>query len=154
MGQSKDELTENLAERLCWEVARRDDSRITRRLFRNQVVEGVSRPDEGALLDDSFHFLRAIGVMALLEDVHGTTIQRERLPYVQYVLLYGLKTVFGSEGMNALPALLCSGEALMQTVGFTAPSRSATACASGGPPSGRASAPEARFVRIPWRRIP
>jgi hypothetical protein len=120
MGQTRDGITQNLAERLCWEVARRDDSRVARRLYRKQVVDGVYRLDEGALLDDFFHFLQAIGGMALLEEVHGAAIQREMLPYVQYVLLYGLKTLFGIESMNALPALLFSDEALMQLVGFNA----------------------------------
>jgi Transposase DDE domain len=120
MGQTRDEITENLAERLCWQVARRDDSRVARRLYRKQEVDGVYRLDEGAVLDDFFHFLRTIGVMALLEEVHGTAMQREMLPYVQYVLLYGMKTWFGIESMNALPALLFSDEAVMQLVGFNA----------------------------------
>jgi hypothetical protein len=72
---------------LCWEVARRDDARVARRLDRKQVVDGVYRLDEGALLDDFFHFLQAIGVMALLEQACGPTIQREMLPFIQYVLL-------------------------------------------------------------------
>ncbi len=83
MQQTHDEMTQNLAERLCWEVARRDDSRIARRLYRKQEVDGVSRLDEGAVLDDFFHFLQALGVMALLEEVHGAAIQREMLPDVQ-----------------------------------------------------------------------
>src|SRR5918995_2653933 len=120
MRHAKDELVQNLAERLCWEVARRDDSRVARRLYRKQLVDGVYRLDEGALLDDFFHFLRAIEVIALLEQVHGTAIQREMLPFVQYLLLYGLKTLFGIESMNALPALLFSDEALMRLVGFNA----------------------------------
>ena len=93
-GTNTDEITQNLAERLCWEVARRDDARVARRLYRKQLVDGVYRLDEGAVLDDFFHFLQAIGVMALLEEVHGTAIHREMLPFVQYVLLYGLKTLF------------------------------------------------------------
>ena len=28
MGQTHGEISQNLAERLCWEVARRDDSRV------------------------------------------------------------------------------------------------------------------------------
>jgi Transposase DDE domain len=120
MGQTRDEITQNLAERLCWEVARRDDSRVARRLYRKQVVDGVYRLDEGALLDDFLHFLDSIGVLELLSDVHGTAIQREMVPFVQYVLLYSLKTLFGIESINALPALLFSDEALMQLVGFNA----------------------------------
>jgi Transposase DDE domain len=120
MRQTHDEITQNLAERLCWEVARRDDLRIARRLYRKQEVDGVYRLDEGAVLDDFFHFLQSLGIMSLLEAVHGAAIQREMVPYVQYVLLYGLKTLLGIESMHALPALLFSDEALMQLVGFNA----------------------------------
>lgn len=76
------------------------------------------RLEEGALLDDFFHFLQAIGVMAMPEEVHGAAIHRGMLSFVQYVLLYGLKTMFGIESINALPSLLFSDEALMQLVGF------------------------------------
>jgi Transposase DDE domain len=120
MTQTRDEITQNLAERMCWEVAHRDDTRIARRLYRKQVVDGVYRLDEGAVLDDFFHFLQAIGVMELLEEAHGAAIQREMVPFVQYVLLYGVKTLFGIESINALPNLLFSDEALMQLVGFNA----------------------------------
>jgi hypothetical protein len=117
MGQTAAEITQKLAERLCWEIARRDDSRVARRLYRKQLVDGVYRLDEGALLDDFFHFLQAIGVMSLLEAAHAA-VQREMVPFVQYILLDGLKTLFGIEGMNALPHLLFSDEALMPLVGF------------------------------------
>jgi hypothetical protein len=120
MRQTHDEITQNLAERLCWEVARRDDTRVARRLYRKQEIDGVYRLDEGAVLDDFFHFLQAIGVMSLLEEAHGTAIQREMVPFVQYVLLYGLKTLFGIESINALSSLLFSDEALMRLVGFNA----------------------------------
>jgi hypothetical protein len=40
MEQTPDEITQNLAERLCWEVACRDDSRIARRLYRKPLVDG------------------------------------------------------------------------------------------------------------------
>jgi hypothetical protein len=54
MQQTGAEVTHNLAERLCWHAARRDDARVARRLYRRQVVDGVYRLDEGALLDDFF----------------------------------------------------------------------------------------------------
>jgi hypothetical protein len=47
----------------------------------------VDRLDEGALLDDFWHFLQALGVMTLLGEAHGAAIQRTMLPVVQYVLL-------------------------------------------------------------------
>ncbi|MBI3327269.1 MAG: hypothetical protein HYZ81_11285 [Nitrospinae bacterium] len=62
MEQTRAAMTQNLAERLCWQVARRDDSRIARRLYRKQVVDGVYQLDEGALLDDFIYFLQELGV--------------------------------------------------------------------------------------------
>jgi hypothetical protein len=41
--------TQNLAEWLCWEAARRDVTRIARRLYRKQVIDGVYRLDEEAV---------------------------------------------------------------------------------------------------------
>jgi Transposase DDE domain len=120
MKPTREEMTANLAERLCWEVARRDDSRIARRLYRKQLIDGVYRLDAGALLDDFFHFLQAIGVMTLLEQIRGVAMQRVLVPFVQYVLLYGMKTLLGITSINALPSLLFSDEALMQLVGFNA----------------------------------
>jgi hypothetical protein len=120
MGQTQEEVAQNLAERLCWQAARRDDSRVARRLYRKQVIDGVYRLDEGALLDDFFYFLQQLGVVDWLGDVQGTAVQREMVPFVQYLLLYSLKTLFGIESMHALPALLFSDEALMRLVGFNA----------------------------------
>lgn len=120
MAQTREAITTNLAERLCWQVAQRDDSRVARRLYRKQVVDGVYPLDAGAVLDEFFHFLRELGIVDLLEDVRGKGIQRELVPMVQYVLLYGLKTLCGIEGMHALPELLFSDEASMRLVGFTA----------------------------------
>jgi hypothetical protein len=120
MGQTREAITQSLAERLCWQAARRDDARVARRLYHKEVVDGVYRLDEGALLDDFFHFLRELGVLDLMERVQGKAIQRAMVPVVQYLLLYGLKTLFGIESMNALPALLFSDEALMRVVGFNA----------------------------------
>jgi len=88
MRQTGEEIRQNLAERLCWEATRRDDSRVEWCLYPKPVVDGVNRLQEGALLDQCFHFLQALGMIALLEHVHGAAIQREMVPFVQYVLLY------------------------------------------------------------------
>ena len=61
-----------------------------------------------------------MGCTGWLTGVQGTAIQRVMVPFVQYILLYSLKTLFGIERMNALPALLCSDEALMRLVDFNA----------------------------------
>ena len=106
MGQTRDEIAQNLAERLCWQVARRDDSWVARRLYRKQVVDGVYRLDEGALLDDFFCFLHQLGVVDLQIDclilgtdacvphVHG---HPPELVTVQFTRLGGIKRTLFSE---------------------------------------------------------
>jgi hypothetical protein len=76
-------MAQNLAERLCWQVARRDDARVARRLYRKPVVDGVDQLDEGALLDAFFYFLQELGVGNWLGDLQGTGGQREMVPFVQ-----------------------------------------------------------------------
>jgi hypothetical protein len=82
MNQTREDVAQHRAERLCWQAARRDDSRVARRLYRRPVVDGVYRLDDGALLDDFFSFLPPLGVVDWLSDVRSTTIQRARVPVV------------------------------------------------------------------------
>jgi hypothetical protein len=120
MAQTREAIAQKLAERLCWQAARRDDARVARRLYRQQVVDGVYRRDEGAWLDDFFDFLPKLGVVDLRGHVQGTAVQREMVPIVQDLLRYSLKTRFGMESLQALPALRFSDEALMRLVGCKA----------------------------------
>jgi hypothetical protein len=133
MGPTRAAIGQNLAARLCWQAAGRDDSRVARRLYRKQVVDEVYRLDAGAWLDDFCHVLQERGVVPLIQRVQAKGSQRERLPFGPDVLVYGLKTWFGLERMKALPALLCSDEALMRLVGFTARQVHEGVCQRGAP---------------------
>jgi hypothetical protein len=82
MAQTREAMAQNLAERWCWQVAQRDDSRVARRLYRRQGVDGVYQLDEGALLDDFFSFLHQRGGGDLRGDVQGTAVQRQMVPWV------------------------------------------------------------------------
>ena len=120
MEQTREASDQNLAERLCWQAARRDDARVARRLYRKQVVDGVYQLAAAALLDDCFYFLQELGVGDWLGEVQGTAVQREMVPFVQDVLLSSLQTLCGIESMHALPAVLFSDAALRRRVGFNA----------------------------------
>jgi hypothetical protein len=120
MEQTREAITTNLAERWCGQVARREDVRVARRLYRKPVVDGVYPLDAGALLEEFLQCLRALGVVALLEYGRGKGLEREMGPMVQSVLRYGRKSLFGLERMHALPEWLCSDEASRRLVGFKA----------------------------------
>jgi hypothetical protein len=70
-GQTRGAIDQNLAERWCWQAPRRDDARVTRRLYQMPVVDGVYQLDEGTLLDDVFSCLPQLGVVDLLNDVRN-----------------------------------------------------------------------------------
>lgn len=118
--QSKDAIKAHLVERLEWRFARRDESRIARRLWKKEGVDAIYSLDEGALLDEFVHFLDEVGVLSLWHQLQGEGIQREMVDFFQYVLLYGMKTLCGIDSMNALPELLFSDEAAMRLAGFNA----------------------------------
>jgi hypothetical protein len=79
--QTREERTQHLAERWCGPAARRDDVRGARRVYRQQVVDGVYRRDEGAWLDACFHCLHELGVGDGLPAVPGTASQRVLGPF-------------------------------------------------------------------------
>jgi len=87
MEQTREAITPNLAERLCWQAAQRAEARVARRLYRKGVVDGVYRLAEGALLDDFFQCLRELGLLAVMEGVQAAALQREMVPVVQYLRL-------------------------------------------------------------------
>jgi hypothetical protein len=43
MAQTRDATHHHPTKRRCWEVARRDDTRVARRLYRKQVIDKVYR---------------------------------------------------------------------------------------------------------------
>jgi hypothetical protein len=120
MGQRPDAIPQHLTARVCWQVARRDDTRLARRLSRKPLGDGGYRRDAGALLDAFWPFLQAIGVMPRLEGAHGAAMHRTRLPVVPASLLSGVKPLLGMERRPALPSTRCREEAIMPLVGCPA----------------------------------
>jgi hypothetical protein len=120
MGWSRDENTQNLAERWRWDVDPRDDSRIARQLHRTPWPIGVYRLDKRAWREDCFHCLPEPAALNLMNHVQGKAFQREVVPVVQSLWLYGLKTLLTVDRVHALPTWLCSAEVLLPLVSFKA----------------------------------
>ena len=85
--QSKEDVTTHLVERLDWRFARRDESRIARRLWKKQAVDALSSLEEGAIVDECVPFLAEVGVLPRWQAVQGDGIQREVVDFFPYVLL-------------------------------------------------------------------
>jgi hypothetical protein len=109
-----------LMERLAWQLAWRDDGRVAQAIHGGEEIEEMHELSEAGLLDEFFVFVEEIGMMAVLEQMKLSGVQRVLIPTVQFVLLYLLKVLFGGQSMNELPRWLFSNMALMQLVGFNA----------------------------------
>jgi hypothetical protein len=123
MGYQRQTITDvgaNLAEQLDWHFAERDDPFVAQALVSGTGVDGVHTLDEAGLLDGFFVFLQETKVMSHWQSFHLEAVQRVFLPAISFVLLYGVRVLFGIESTNALPQLLFSNVAVMSLIGFTA----------------------------------
>ncbi len=109
-----------IQERLNWKLAWRDDAKVAEGLYAGEAIEEMHELSDAGLLDEFFVFLEEVGILRAFEQVSLPGVKRVLVPTVQFVLLYFLKVLFGSESMNELPRVLFSDLALMELVGFNA----------------------------------
>jgi len=107
-------------ERLNWQVACRDDTKVGQALYAGEPIEEMHHLSDAGLLDEFLVFLKELGMLEAFEQVSQSGVQRTLVPTVQFVLLYFLKVLLGAESMNELPRVLFSDLALMELVGFNA----------------------------------
>src|SRR6266853_1187717 len=119
----KDEQAEGpsvIQERLNWKLAWRDDAKVAQGLYAGEEIEEMHELSDAGLLDEFFVFLEEVGILRAFEQISLPGVKRVLVPTVQFVLLYFLKVLFGSESMNELPRVLFSKLALMELVGVNA----------------------------------
>src|SRR5256884_1795358 len=107
-------------ERLNWKLAWRDDAKVAQGLYAGEEIEEMHELSDAGLLDEFFVFLEEVGILRAFEQISLPGVKRVLVPTVQFVLLYFLKVLVGSESMNELPHVLFSDLALMELVGFNA----------------------------------
>src|SRR3989442_3730854 len=107
-------------QRLNWQVACRDDTKVGQALYAGETIEEMHHLRDGGMVDEFFVFLKDLGMLDAFEQVTQSGVQRTLVPTVQFVLLYFLKVLLGAESMNELPRVLFSDLALMELVGFNA----------------------------------
>lgn len=103
-----------------WCYAERDDQAVAQALVSGSGVDAVHTLDEIGLLDGLFAFLQASEILTHWQSFEIEAVQRVFLPAISFVLLYGVRLLFGIESNNALPALLFSNVGVMSLIGFTA----------------------------------
>src|SRR5258707_13030016 len=107
-------------ERLNWQVACRDDTKVGQALYAGEPIDEMHHLSDAGLLDEFFVFLKDLGMLEAFEQVSQSGVKRTLVPTVQFVLLYVLKVLLGGQSMNELPRVLFSDLGLMELVGFNA----------------------------------
>src|SRR5712691_1207727 len=107
-------------QRLNWQVAWRDDTKVGQALYAGEPIEEMHQLSDAGLLDEFFVFLKELGMLEAFEQVSLTGVKRTLVPTVQFVLLYFLKVLLAGEPINELPRVLFSDLALVEVVGFNA----------------------------------
>jgi hypothetical protein len=118
--QTTIDVRANLVEQSDWHFAKRDDQAVAQALASGVGVDAVHTLDEAGLLDGFFAFVQERKVMSHWQSFQLEAVQRVFLPAISFVLLYGVRVLFGIESTNALPPLLFSNVAVMSLIGFTA----------------------------------
>src|SRR5450755_4210540 len=112
--------TSVVQERLNWKIVHRDDRKVAQGLYAGEEIEEMHELSDAGLLDEFFAFLEEVGMMEVFEEVVLPGVKRMLVPTIQFLLLYLLKVLFGSESMHELPRVLFSNIGLMELVGFNA----------------------------------
>lgn len=118
--KAEESKTSVVQERLNWRLAQRDDTRVAQGLYAGEEIEEMHELSDAGLLDEFFAFLEEVGMMEVFEEVVLSGVKRMLIPTIQFILLYLLKVLFGSESMHELPRVLFSNIGLMELVGFNA----------------------------------
>jgi hypothetical protein len=101
-------------ERLNWRLAQRDDRRVAQGLYAGEEIEEMHELSDAGLLDEFFAFLEEVGMMQVFEEMVLPDVKRMLVPTIQFLLLYLLKILFGSESMHELPRVLFRNVGLME----------------------------------------
>lgn len=117
---TREQMQQTVLKRLFWHTAERDDAKVTDHLFRRREMDSVFTLDEATLFDFFFHYLREIQVFPLLEAITPKGRQRELVPFIQFIMVFLMKTIGSIPKMETVDELLLTDELLMGICGFNA----------------------------------
>jgi len=117
---TREQMQNNLMQRLFWHTAERDDSKVAQHLFCRKEMDTVYTLDEATLFDFFFQYLREIEVFPLLEELDPQAQKRENIAFLQFVLVYLMKVIGSIPKMEPVWELLLTDELLMGLCGFNA----------------------------------
>ena len=112
-------VSKNIADRLAWHTASRDQAGIAKNLADGKDIPEVYGLGEAGLFDEFFYFLDLFGFTSLFNTLEPKTKKRNSpVPFMRIIFIYMMRIVAGLRFFWHMDHVLLSSHSLMRLVGF------------------------------------
>ncbi len=115
----KQEASNNIANRLAWHTASRDQAGIAKELAEGKDIPEVYGLGEAGLFDEFFYFLDRFGFTSLFTKLEPKAKKRNSpVPFMRIIFVYMMRIVAGLQFFWHMDPVILSSQSLMRIVGF------------------------------------
>lgn len=119
--QSVKESTQHAAEALSWKSAQRDDEAVATQIYKGVEIDSMHALGSTTLVDELFYFINEeLELLGKWEKICPTVIKRVMVSFIQFIMVYLIKIVYGICHMEPIADLIFTNQALMKLCGFNA----------------------------------
>lgn len=113
------DAAKNIANRLTWHTAGRDQAGIARELADGEDIPEVYGLGEAGLFDEFFYFLEHFGFKDLFMGLDPKSKERESsVPFIAIIYIYLMRIVAGLNFFRHIDPVILHSQSLMRLVGF------------------------------------
>ena len=119
--QSVKESTQHATEALSWRTAQRNDNAIAAQIYAGNEIDSMHALGSTTMVDELFYFIKErLNLLEKWEKICPAKIKRVMVPFIQFIMIYLIKIVYGICYMEPIADLIFTNQALMKLVGFNA----------------------------------
>jgi hypothetical protein len=113
------QASQNIADRLTWHTANRDQAGIAANLAAGEDIPEVYGLGEAGLFDEFFYFLETFGFDKLFNQLDPKNKKRKsKVPFIGVIYIYLMRIIAGLEFFWHIDPVILHSQALMRLVGF------------------------------------
>ena len=115
----RSDASQNIADRLSWQTAKRDQAGIAQDLADGKDIPEVYGLGEAGLFDEFFYFLDHFGFKDLLMGLDPKSKKRKSpVPFIAVIFIYLMRIIAGLKFFWHIDPVILHSQALMRLVGF------------------------------------
>ncbi len=117
--ETRYQASQNIADRLTWHTANRDQAGIAANLAAGEDIPEVYGLGEAGLFDEFFCFLATFGFDKLLEKLDPKDKKRKsKVPFIGVIYIYLMRIIAGLQFFWHIDPVILHSQPLMRLVGF------------------------------------